>query len=252
MAGVPGDDGGEDGQCQSGGGVGVGAAQPNPVRGVQDQEQERARDREHGGVFGEHGQARAHSGAAPVCPGGAFSCVDGAGQAQSRPGQRAIQGAVGQNPASAGDAEDRGEVQRGGSPVPGFGTGEVLADAGDEPGGEGEKQNEGQAGGQRGLCAEQTCGSPGEPPGGGRVIEIAESQGPASGNHVGFIDTQADGKAKGEADRGGGEDQKEEGAHADSLGSDCSPFPGGEAGCITRVARGQNHVLRLFLLPRCV
>ena len=74
---------------------------------------------------------------------------------------------------------------------------------------------------------EQVGGGPGQPPGGGGMVEIAEGQGPARRDHVAFVHAKADGGPKREAGGGGGQDQKQQRAgHVIRDRSEGSPFPG--------------------------
>ena len=62
---------------------------------------------------------------------------------------------------------------------------------------------------------------------GGGMVEIAEAQDAAGGDHVAFVNAEAGGGGEGEAERGGDQDQQDHlASHADSLPCFDAPFLG--------------------------
>ncbi len=128
-------------------------------------------------------------------------------QAERGAEQGGVERAVWQDPACGGDAEDGRNVQGYRGPEPGPPVGYDAADAPDQELRASEQQDEGEADCDRWLGSQQMGGTPGEPPTGGRMVEIAETECASGCHHIAFVDPKTGGCGEDQPDQGGRGDQ---------------------------------------------
>ena len=170
--------------------------QPTPAGWLGQQKATGAGDGQHGRIFGTEGEAGAHAGPQPPAPRCPAVRAQRGGQANGSPEQGREQRTIGQNPACAADTEHRRQIECDRGPEARLAAEQVRGQAVDQKRRDRKQRHKRQPHDDRALAAGETRGRPGHPPCDRRMVEIAELQLAAGGDHVALVDAEAESRGK--------------------------------------------------------